>query len=260
MSSNFKSLTPWEKLLFFLSIYVIIELYVSTTMDYTEETAFWLNMVDTVICGLFLYDFFKGLKLAENKWDYVKKNWIHFISSIPFGGFLRIGRIAKVLRVLRLLRSGQVIYSVIQKNDAGSTFRNLVILNIMFIFFISVSFFHFERGVNPAIETFGDSFLWGLITTITFSYLRNIPPVTPEGQVLSIVLTIMRMVLFGTLISTITDFFLKPDSKEQEQKRKVLEQKQLETADRVENIERQLEELRELLREALGKKGPEANP
>jgi voltage-gated potassium channel len=249
-----KNLSAWDKLLFILSIYVVVELYLSFTLTYSEAVTFWTSVVDTIICVLFLIDFFWGLYKAEKKWDYFKKNWIHFISSIPFVGVVRIGRVAKVLKILRLLRSGKVIYSIINRNNSLSTFKNLLILNIFFIFFISLSFFNFEYSYNPAIKSFSDSFWWSLITTISFSYLKNIPPVTFEGQILSIVLMIMRMVLFGTLISTLTDFFLGAGKEKSEDHQKTMTLKIEALEEKLTNIEKILQRMEEQNKNSLTEK------
>ncbi len=245
-----KQLSLFEKVLFILSIYVIIELYISSVVDYSENLQFWLNMIDSAICFVFLYDFFKGLKEADDKWRYVRLNWINFISSIPFVGFLRIGRFARIFRLLRIIRSGKIIYSLINKQKPMSTFKNLLLLNVFFIFIISISFYHAERGINPAIQTFSDSFLWSLITTVTFSYYNKIIPLTSEGQVLSVILVLMRMILFGTLIGTITDFFLDKDEADKEKVTlESLDANDDEVMQRMDKLEEQLNRIEKMLNE-----------
>ena len=48
----------FDKLLLVLSLYVVVELYMGTVIDYTpamQEFTFW---ADLVICAVFLFDFF----------------------------------------------------------------------------------------------------------------------------------------------------------------------------------------------------------
>lgn len=206
-----QKLTLYDKIIFFLSLYVVFELYLSSTMTYSPELLFWINVIDTVICFVFIFDFFWGLYMAENKLTFVKQNWINLVSSIPFVGFLRIGRLARILRVLRILRSGKIIYSMINKTKPFSAFTNLLILTIVFIFLLSISFYHAEKDVNAEIKSIQDSIAWCFITTITFSYHKKIMPLSGEGTFIYIILVLIRLILFGTLIGVITDYFVDKD-------------------------------------------------
>lgn len=62
-----KNLTTRERILFMLSIYVVIELYISSLIVYTERTNQILIIIDTIICGIFLFEFSIGLFRSENK-------------------------------------------------------------------------------------------------------------------------------------------------------------------------------------------------
>lgn len=233
-------ISKFDKLLLVLSIYVVIELYVSTIYNYPPQIFFWLQVIDTIICGIFLFDFFRGLYRAENKWHFIRKNWIDFIASIPFLLSLRIGRVAKIFRVLRLLRSGKVILSIINKNDSLNTFRSLLFINVFLILIFTLSIHHLEKNINPAFESLEASFWWTLLTSISLGYLQDIPPITTEGKVLSVVLIVMGMVLFGTLISTITDSFVTEEEIDDDVKKM---QKQLNEMElKLDRIEKMLHE------------------
>ena len=203
-----RNLSIFEKILFFLSIYVVVELYINTIIDYSPQIKIITIVIDTIICGIFLFEFGRGLAKAENKFKYFKKNWIDLVSSIPFIGQLRIGRVANIFRVLRVIRAGKLIFSLINKNNPFNTLRGLVIINIFVIGIFTVSIHHLEKHINPALSTLEDSFWWTLLTSISIGYLQDIVPITTEGKVLSVILIIMGMILFGTLISTITDVFV----------------------------------------------------
>lgn len=137
-----KRLTTFEKLIVILSIYVIVELYISSVITYSPTVSIWTQRIDFIICILFLYDFFSRLIKAKEKGSFLKYNWIDFISSIPTIGILRIGRIVRIIRVLRILRSGKVFYRFLDKNNSLSTFGYIVILNIFLILLASISLYH----------------------------------------------------------------------------------------------------------------------
>ena len=205
---NKRSSFSFETLLLILSIYVVAELYVGTVIDYPPNVQLILEYIDFGICMLFLYDFFTGIWRAENRWKYFKIHWIDLVSSIPTVGFLRIGRIVRVIRILRVLRSAKYILNFFNKHNSFSTFRNLFFVSVLIIMLFTLSFYHAERHVNPFIDDMGDSLWWTTITTITVGFLQDIPPVTVEGKLLSIVLILLGMIIFSTLTGTITDYFI----------------------------------------------------
>lgn len=210
-SSDFEKIPWFQKLLLFLSIYVVIELYISSTIDYTPEVKLILERIDFVICLLFLYEFFTGIYKAESKWQYFKVHWIDLLSSIPTIDALRAGRVVRVIRILRVVRSAKFIINFFNKNSSVNTFKNLMIGSVMVILLFTLSFYHLEKDVNPNITTIGDSLWWTTITTITVGFLQDIPPVTVEGKVFSVVLILLGMIIFSTLTGTITDLFIEDE-------------------------------------------------
>lgn len=206
-----KKYTKFEMLLFYLSIYVVIELYVSSIVDYPANVRTILEWIDFVICLLFLYEFFTGIAKAESKWTYFKHHWIDLVSSIPTVGALRIGRVVRVIRILRVVRSAKYIFTFFNRKNSFSTFKNLIIISSLIIFLFTLSFYHVEGNVNPHISTIGDSLWWTTVTTITVGFLQDIPPVTLEGKFLSVALILLGMILFSTLTGTITDFFIEDE-------------------------------------------------
>lgn len=201
----------FQNLLLVLSIYVVIELYVGTIIDYTAEVKEILTWIDFAICMLFLYDFFNGFFRSNNKWKYFKGNWIDLVSSIPTIEALRMGRVVRVIRILRVLRSAKYIFNAFSKKNSFNTFRNLMLISGMIILFFTLSFYHLEKHANPYITSVSDSLWWTTVTTITVGFLQDIPPVTVEGKFLSVALILLGMIMFSTLTGTITDYFIEDE-------------------------------------------------
>lgn len=233
-----KKYTKFEMLLFYLSIFVVIELYVSSITDYSDNVRTVLEWVDFGICILFLYEFFTGIARAENKWTYFKHHWIDLISSIPTVGALRLGRVVRVIRILRVVRSAKYILTFFNRKNSFSTFKNLIIISSMIIFLFTLSFYHVEGKVNPHISTLGDSLWWTTITTITVGFLQDIPPVTIEGKFLSVALILLGMILFSTLTGTITDYFIEDED---------IQENLQELTGKVEELDRKIETINEKL-------------
>ena len=158
---------------------------------------------------LFLYDFFRDLYHSESKINHIKTHYIDFISSIPTFSIFRIGRIFRIIRILRLVRSGKIIYGFIDKYNAKSAFENIVILNFIVLGFSTFSVYQLEKGINPDISTLGESLWWCINTIMTVGFVQDIILISIEGKVFSIILIISGLLLFGTFISFITDYFVK---------------------------------------------------
>jgi len=216
--SKMKKLTAWEIILFILSIYVVAELYISSIVTYTPQQKDLFLWIDTAICGMFLFEFFRGLVCAKNKVRYLEINWIDFVSSIPMIGFLRVGRVVKVIRVLRVIRSGKMFYAIFSRNNPLRALKSLAILIVILILLFSLSIHQLEREVNPYFDSLSESIWWTIHTTITFGFLQDMAPVTSEGKIISLVLILLGMVLFGTFISTLTDSFVREEDIKEEVK------------------------------------------
>ncbi len=201
----------FEVFMLILSAYVVVELYVSTIIDYTPTVILARDIIDFIICMIFLADFFWGLYYAENKWKFIQANWIDFVSSIPMVGALRAGRLVKIFRILRVVRSARFIFLFFNNKNSFSTLRNLMLFNGVVILLFTLSFYELEHKLNPHIHSLSDSLWWTTYTTITVGFLQDIPPVTVEGKMLSVVLILLGMIMFSTMIGTITDFFIEDE-------------------------------------------------
>ena len=202
-----KHLSLSEKLILVLSIYVVLELYISSIYQFSKPTLVLFERIDFAICLIFLTDFFYYLYKSENKKIFLKGHWIDFISSIPFVGVLRIGRFVRIVRVFRLIRSGKVFYEYINKNKSYSTLQVILMLTGLLILLSSISVFTIENPVNPEFGSLLDSFWWSVVTLSTVGY-GDVVPITPEGKVFSVMLIGMGIVLIGTLTGFLTDYFI----------------------------------------------------
>ena len=81
--SNEDKLGFLNLLIVVLSIYVLGVLLIDTFFKLPIEVAKIINIVDNVICLVFLYDFFLRFYKAENKLKFMKWGWVDLVSSIP---------------------------------------------------------------------------------------------------------------------------------------------------------------------------------
>tara|TARA_Y100000588_G_C14246572_1_gene921685 strand:- start:32 stop:466 length:435 start_codon:yes stop_codon:yes gene_type:complete len=142
---------------------------------------------------------------------------------------LRIGRFVRIVRIFRLVRSGKVFYNYINKNKSSTTLQMILILTGLLILLSSISVFTIENPVNPEFVSLLDSFWWSVLTLSTVGY-GDVVPIIPEGKVFSVILIGMGIVLIGTLIRFLTDYFIDDE----------------EVIDRLERIKYKLDKLLEI--------------
>ena len=198
----------FDKLILFLSIYTVAELWISIVVNYSNQVQNYASYIDTAICCIFLYDFFSRLFTSADKLTFIKSNWIDFASSIPFVAYLRIGRVARIIRIFRVLRSGKVFYKTIDENKSISIFQSVLIFNIILVILSALSVYSVEHEINPQFSSIMDSMWWAFITMTTVGY-GDIVPITPEGKFFSVILIGMGILLIGTFTAMVTDYFVK---------------------------------------------------
>jgi voltage-gated potassium channel len=193
-----------------LSVYVLVALFVDTVFALPEEVSALLQTLDTLICLVFLLDFFYHLHRAENKLAFLKWGWIDFISSIPTLTLLRWGRIVQVvrlIRVLRAIRSVKFIFRFLFEHRAQGTFGTVLLITVMLVIFSSITILNVETAPEANIKTAGDA-LWWAASTVTTAGYGDKYPVTTEGRILGVMLMTAGVGFFGTLTAYIASLFL----------------------------------------------------
>jgi hypothetical protein len=114
-----RKITAFQLLMLVLSVYVLGALLAEATLQLSGQTRKLLGTFDTLICFIFLADFFYRLRHAENKLAFMKWGWIDLISSIPMLDVFRWGRLIRIVRILRILRGVRSV-KVILSASAGS--------------------------------------------------------------------------------------------------------------------------------------------
>src|SRR5260370_39571944 len=102
----------FELVILVLSLYVLVAIAFDTLLPLPKEASKILQIVDTIICGVFLLDFLVRLRSAPDKLAFWKWGWIDLLASIPNVDVLRIGRLVRMLRVIRLLRAVRSTHKV----------------------------------------------------------------------------------------------------------------------------------------------------
>ena len=113
---------------------------VDATQNLTVIQKSYFVIIDTLICFIFLFEFFYKLNKSDSKAQYIRGHWIDLIASIPFIEFLRVGRLLRLIRLFRILRIGLLfgkqasrLMQVFQKGTFN--YIAFVMLNILYWWF-----------------------------------------------------------------------------------------------------------------------------
>ena len=211
---NKKEIGLFQIFMLFLSIYVITIMSCSIFINFSIETIKLLEIIDMIVCFIFLGDFFWQLYKSEKKLLYLKWGWIDLISSIPTIGILRWGRFFRVARILRLLRGVRSIKLLLKfmfKNKAKGTFSSVIIVAIMMMIFSSITILQVEKYDNSNIKTAEDALWWSFVTITTVGY-GDYYPVSIEGRLIAAILMLIGISLFGTLAGLLSSIFFNDKS------------------------------------------------
>ena len=199
--------SPFQLVMVLLSVYVVIALFLETLVKLTPATASLLQMIDTLICVVFLVDFGIRFGRAESKAKFMRWGWIDLLASLPMLDALRWGRLIRVIRVLRAFRSARVFATFFLRKRAESALATVTTLGIALVIFSSLAILNLETDQNSNIRTPGDALWWSLTTITTVGYGDRYP-VTTEGRVIAVTLMIAGAALFSTFTAFIATFFM----------------------------------------------------
>ncbi|GLP95678.1 ion transporter [Paraferrimonas sedimenticola] len=213
-SSNHPQLTPAEIAMMILSFVAVLVVLTMTFGKLDEETYQLLFYLDTGICLVFQVKFFSGLFSADSKREYLKRNWIDFVASIPAVEELRFARIFQILRVIRLIRvSRSVLIPLLrqrtQTGAMGLLLATVVLISLSSILILLVEGGHPDSNINTAEE----AIWWAFVTISTVGY-GDYYPSTGAGRLLGGLVIIGGVGFFGVVSGYVASMFVAPDQEE----------------------------------------------
>ena len=180
-------------LLAIFSLIILIPLYFGN-LSQADQTV--LIILEDSLCAIFLFDFFRSLRLAQNKWGYFLKGggWLDLLGSIPLSAFA-IFRVARLFRIIRLLRkmTGGELRRMFTGRLAQNTLLFTLVIALFLIFTISWIVLRAEQGApNANIKTYHEAVWWAFVTITTVGY-GDYYPVTTVGQSMAIILMFLAL-------------------------------------------------------------------
>jgi voltage-gated potassium channel len=180
-----------------------------------------LTTVGTVIWGIFIVEFAVRFTLAPEKVPFLKSNWLTIIAlvipALRFFRALTFLRAARALRGVRLVRivgtanrSMNALKSTLQRR----AFAYVAGLTLLVIALGGAGMLNFEnaREVHNGFTSYGHALWWtGMLVA---SIGTENWPVTTEGRVLAMLLSVYGLAMFGYITATFASFFVGRDAQE----------------------------------------------
>jgi voltage-gated potassium channel len=241
-SSQASQYPLWQLFILVLCVYVLAVMTIQAVMGVPPRVASLLNWIDTLVCVVFIADFFHNLVTAPSKLKYLRWGWIDLISSIPAIQVLRWGRLARIVRVLRIMRgfrSAKTIAQFLYQNRSRGAFETVVMISFVVLIFCSIAVLNFETSPQSNIKTAGDALWWGVVTITTVGYGDKYP-VTVGGRIVGTVLIVTGVGLFGTFTAYVASWFFERDKQQTQDKEDRVLAELTALRDRLDRIERKL--------------------
>lgn len=149
-------------------------------------------------CYAFLGDFLYRLYLSKNRLKFIKMSWYDIFLCLPFYPlvWLTVGITIRCVKT--------VIEFVLEA--VHSAFKSMIIFGGLLIVFATISIMQFEVLPECNIKTPFDAMWWALCTITTVGYGDKFP-ITEGGRIVSALLMISGIGLFGALVGYVSTFF-----------------------------------------------------
>ncbi|MEM7156300.1 MAG: potassium channel family protein [Myxococcota bacterium] len=208
-----------------LIVLVVTLLMIQILAPLSEQTHMILELIDVVVCFLFLGEFFWRMRLADSKRWFWRRYWLDFVTSIPIpasllraGRIVRLARLARMIRLIRLLRIIRTILffwrgmdQLAAAMDVSMMRRSLKLL-VTVLVLGGVGIWYLEGHSSVAgVENVGQGLWWSFTTVVTggFGDIHN--PQTWTGRVLTVALIIAGMVVVGIFTATLTSVLVREE-------------------------------------------------
>lgn len=189
--------------------------------ELVQGTSALLGTLGTAIWVIFIAEFAIRFALAPDKPAFLKSNWLTIIALVVPA--LRLFRALRALRAVRALRGIRLVRIVGTANRSMAALKSTLSrrgfgyvagLTLLVVTLGAAGMLDFEnaREVDGGFETYWDALWWTgmLITSIGSEFW----PVTTEGRVLTLLLSLYGLAVLGYITGTLASYFVGRDAEQ----------------------------------------------
>ncbi len=164
-----------------------------------------LERLGDAITWVFVVELLARFWVAPKKSRFFRRYWVDVLAVVPL---VRPLRLFRAVRLLRLFRAGLLLnrrLSTFQGvfRGAASEFTLLGTLSAILVTAGAVTMYLAERGANPEFATFRQGVWFSLFSAIGGEPIGG-TPVTETGRVVTLVLMLGGLTVFGVFVGTIS--------------------------------------------------------
>ena len=202
----------YDLFILFFTIFSLVVMVLLVVPWFSDATRTTLLFIDTLICIVFLGDFFSNLHRSESRSYYFFKGggWLDLMGSIPAIPIFRLARFARFFRILRFIRgeNKEEILDDFLSNRAQSTLLATILIAIVILSVSAIVVLQVESRSDEAnITTGGDAFWWAYVTITTVGYGDHYPT-SIAGRIMAMILMTLGIAIFGVLASYLSTVFI----------------------------------------------------
>ncbi len=180
-----------------------------------------LETIGTVIWIIFIAEFLIRLALAPAKLPFIKSSWLTILAlAVPalrlFRAltFLRAARALRGIRLVRIVATANRSMNALKSTLARRGFVYVVGLTIVVIALGAAGMLNFENAHDApgGFTSYGHALWWtGMLVA---SLGSDFWPTTTEGRLLTMLLAIYGLAVFGYITATFASFFIGRDAQD----------------------------------------------
>lgn len=166
------------------------------------------------VCMIFLVDFFLMMWASSNRWNFLGRNFVMLILSIPYHFIINLVGVVPnhlmtvILSGVVVLRAVMALFITLRwliERRATRLLWAYITTVAMCTYFASLLFYEYESPVNSSVRNFGDALWWAAMNLTTVG--AEIFPVTAIGKVICVMLPILGTAMFPVLTVYITSLY-----------------------------------------------------
>lgn len=181
----------------------------------------WMTWAGNIIWVVFALEFVLRFGIAPAKRTFLRRNWLTLIAlALPALRVLRIARALRLIRYTRGLKLVRLLTSMnrglrslghaMQKRGAGY----VSVLTLAVTLAGAAGILAFEGGgPDSPFSGYAEALWWTAMVVTTLG--SDFWPQTPEGRVLTLLLSVYAVGVFGYLAASLASIFIDRERKEQ---------------------------------------------